>query len=57
MLFANHIDSLAAAGILLADIWGHKQLVAVDQLCPDFLTYGQDGQTVNVTDDGTVTVC
>ena len=56
MLFANHIDSLSAAGILLADIWNDKQIVAVDQLGSDFLTYIQDGQTVDITDDGTVTV-
>jgi predicted aconitase with swiveling domain len=56
ILYANHIDSLSAAGIILADVWNDRQIVAVDQLGWDFLNYVQDGQTVDIAEDGTVTV-
>ena len=57
MLFANHIDSLAAAGAVLADVWvdGVKMPV-VDCLGDEFLAYVKDGMTVTVDEDGTVTV-
>ena len=57
MLFANHIDSLAAAGAVLADVWvdGVKMPV-VDCLGDEFLEYVKDGMTVTVDEDGTVTV-
>jgi predicted aconitase with swiveling domain len=56
ILYANHIDSLSAAGIILADVWNNRRIVAVDQLGWDFLNYVEDGQTVDIKEDGTVTV-
>lgn len=56
ILYANHIDSLSAAGIILADVWNNRQIVAVDQLGWDFLNYVQDGQTIDIAEDGTITV-
>lgn len=56
MLFAEHIDSLAAAGVILSDIWVGYRYVVVDQLGPDFLAAVQTGQTVQVQEDGTVVV-
>jgi uncharacterized protein len=56
MLYANHIDTLSAAGIILADVWNGRRIVAVDQLGWEFLNYAQDGQTVDIGEDGTVTV-
>ena len=56
MLYANHIDSLSAAGIILADVWNNRQIVAVDQLGWDFLNHAQDGQKITVTGDGTVSI-
>jgi predicted aconitase with swiveling domain len=55
LLFADHIDSLAAAGVILSDIWLGKRIVVVDQLGPDFLSAIQSGQTLSVDEDGTVT--
>lgn len=57
MLFANHIDSLAAAGAVLADVWveGVKMPV-IDCLGDEFLNYVKDGMTVTVKEDGTVVV-
>jgi predicted aconitase with swiveling domain len=56
MLFSEHIDSLAAAGIILADVWNGKKIVAVDQLGDEFLQYVKDGQTIQIKTDGTIIV-
>ena len=57
MLFSKPIDSLAAAGSILASVWldGVKMPV-IDSLGDDFLNYVKDGMTVTVSEDGTVTV-
>jgi uncharacterized protein len=56
MLFSEHIDSLAAAGVILADVWTNKRIIAVDQLGSEFLEYVKDGQIIKIKDDGTVIV-
>jgi predicted aconitase with swiveling domain len=56
MLFSNHIDSLAAAGVILSDIWLEKRIIVVDNLGPDFLQAVQTGETVSIAEDGTVTI-
>lgn len=56
MLFSNHIDSLAAAGIVLSDVWNKKRIVAIDQLGSEFLDYVKDGDMILIKDDGTVVV-
>ena len=56
LLFSEHIDTLAASGVILADVWLDQRIVTVDQLGDDFLEYVKDGQSVEVQEDGTVTV-
>ena len=57
MLFANHIDSLAAAGAVLADVWvDGVTMPVIDSLGDEFLAYVKDGMTVTVKADGTVIV-
>lgn len=56
MLFSHTIDSLAAAGLVLADVWGGKRIVAVDELGDEFLEYVRDGCTITIIQDGTVLV-
>ena len=57
MLFANHIDSLAAAGAILADVWLEDiSMPVIDCLGEEFLSYVKDGMTVTVGDHGVVTV-
>ena len=57
MLFSNPIDSLAAAGSILASVWldGVKMPV-VDCLGEEFLNFVKDGMTIAVQEDGTVCV-
>ena len=57
MLFANRIDSLAAAGSILASVWlDGVQMPVIDELGEEFLAYVQDGMTITVNEDGTVQV-
>ena len=57
MLFSNPIDSLAAAGSILASVWlPDVKMPVVDSLGSEFLDYVKDGMTVTIGNDGTVTV-
>ena len=57
MLFANHIDSLAAAGAVLADVWvDGVTMPVVDGLGDEFLSYVRDGMTITVKENGVVEV-
>ncbi len=57
MLFANHIDSLAAAGAVLADVWlDNVSMPVVDCLGDEFISYVKDGMKITVETDGTVVV-
>ncbi len=57
MLFANHIDSLAAAGAILADVWlDNISMPVVDCLGDEFLEYVKDGMKITIQEDGVVVV-
>lgn len=57
LLFSNPIDSLAAAGSVLAAVWLEDvHMPVVDSLGDEFLNYVKDGMTITVAADGTVTV-
>lgn len=57
MLFANPIDSLAAAGAVLADVWVDGiTMPVIDSLGDEFLTYVKDGMNIVVKPDGIVEV-
>ncbi len=55
MLFSNPIDSLAGAGVILADVWlDGVHMPVIDSLGDEFLNYVKDGMTITVKDDGVV---
>ena len=57
LLFSNPIDSLAAAGAILASVWLEGvNMPVVDSLGEEFLSYMKDDMTVTVKEDGTVVV-
>lgn len=56
MLFSRPIDSLAAAGAILADVWTDVSMPVVDGLGDEFLAAVQTGEKVEVKEDGTVIV-
>ncbi len=55
-LFSEHIDSLAASGIVLAKIWENSDVIAVDKLGKEFLETVRTGDRLRVSEDGTVTI-
>lgn len=57
MLFSEPIDSLAAAGAILADIWiDDVTMPVIDSLGEEFLEYVKDGMTITVKENGVVEV-
>ena len=57
MLFSEPIDSLAAAGAILADVWlDNVQMPVIDSLGEEFLEYVKDDMDITVKEDGTVVV-
>lgn len=59
MLFSQPIDSLAGAGVILADIWLEGENVhmpVIDSLGEEFLAYVKGGMTVTIKDGGIVEV-
>ena len=57
MLFSEPIDSLAAAGAILADVWlKDTKMVVVDSLGEDFLQYVEDNMNITVKEDGIVEI-
>ena len=57
LLFSNPIDSLAAAGSILASVWlEDAKMPVVDSLGEEFLDYVKDDMTVTIKEDGTVCV-
>ena len=57
MLFSQPIDSLAAAGAVLADVWLEDvTMPVVDSLGDEFLDFVKDGMIITVKNDGTVCV-
>ena len=57
MLFSKPIDSLAAAGSILASVWlPEVKMPVIDSLGEELLDYVKDGMSVTINEDGTVTV-
>lgn len=56
ILFSATAESLAISGVLLADIWENTKIVTVDGLGDRFQESVQEGQTVEVAEDGVVTL-
>ena len=56
MLFSKHIDSLAAAGAILAAFWTDAKMPVIDRLGEDFLDYVKDGMSIEVKENGVVEV-
>lgn len=59
MLFSQPIDSLAGAGVILADIWlegEHTKMPVIDSLGEEFLNYIKDDMTITIKEDGVVEI-
>lgn len=58
MLFSKPIDSLAGAGVILADVWleGGAKMPVIDSLGDEFLEVVKTGDKITVEADGAVIV-
>lgn len=56
LLFAWHIDSVAAAGLFMDDIWNEKRIITIDLLGDEFLKAVNTGDPIAIHKDGTVEV-
>lgn len=56
LLFSEHIDSLAASGVVLSNVWEHSDMIAIDNLGKEFLDTVKSGDKLKVSEDGTVTI-
>ncbi len=57
MLFSQPIDSLAAAGAILQDVWlDDSDMPVIDSLGEEFLSYVKDDMKITVNADGVVEV-
>jgi len=56
MLFSKTIDSLAASGAILGDVWTDTKMPVIDRLGEEFLNYVKDGMKITVKEDGVVEV-
>ncbi len=56
LLFSENIDSLAAAGVILADVWVGKSVITIDSLGKEFLDTVKTGDSLEIRKDGTVII-
>ena len=56
MLFSQHIDSVSAAGIVMANVWQEKPIITIDLLGDDFMNAVKNDDPVSIKEDGTVEV-
>ena len=56
MLFSKAIDSLAAGGLVVADLWAGRRIVVVDRLGDAFLEAVVHGDAITIGEDGGVVI-
>ena len=56
MLFSSHIDSIAAGGLIIDDVWNERRVITVDLLGDEFMETVKNGDPIAIHEDGTVEV-
>ncbi len=56
MLFSQQIDSLAAGGLIVADVWLGKRIYTIDRLGDAFLAAVKNGDRIRIEENGRVTI-
>ena len=56
MLFSDHIDSIAAGGLIMDSVWNDRNVITVDLLGDDFMNTVKTGDKIKISEDGTVEV-
>ena len=55
-LFSSHIDSIAAGGLIIDDVWNGRRVITIDLLGDEFLEAVNTGDPISIHEDGTVEV-
>ena len=55
-LFSSHIDSIAAGGLIIDDVWNGRRVITIDLLGDEFLKAVKTGDPIAIKKDGTVEV-
>ena len=56
MLYAEHIDSVSSAGLLMDDVWNDRRVVTIDLLGDEFIECVKTGDPIAIYEDGRVEV-
>ncbi len=56
MLFSQHVDSIAAGGLIIDDIWNGRRVITIDLLGDEFMETVKTGDPIKIMEDGTVEV-
>ncbi|MCF8069218.1 MAG: DUF126 domain-containing protein [Desulfobacterales bacterium] len=56
VLFSQKIDSLAAGGLIIADVWAEKRVITIDRLGDAFLETVRNGDRIKINESGTVEI-
>jgi hypothetical protein len=56
MLFSDHIDSIAAGGLIMDDVWNDRKVITIDLLGDEFMNTVKNGDKLKISEDGTVVV-
>jgi len=55
-LFSSHIDSIAAGGLIIDDVWYNRRVITIDLLGDEFRGAVNTGDPISIKEDGTVEV-
>ena len=55
-LFSSHIDSIAAGGLIIDDVWNGRRVITVDLLGDEFMETVKTGDPIKINEDGSVEV-
>jgi predicted aconitase with swiveling domain len=56
LLFSEHVDSVSLAGVLMDAVWNERKVITIDLLGDEFLETVKSGDTIKISEDGTVEV-
>ena len=56
MLYAEHVDSVSVAGLIIDDVWNDRHVITIDMLGDEFLDAVKTGDPISIMEDGTVEV-
>jgi predicted aconitase with swiveling domain len=56
MLYAQHVDSVSVAGLIIDNVWNDRPVITIDMLGDEFINAVKSGDPISIKEDGTVEV-